>query len=147
MGYCLLGLFIVQSDISRRKIPNKLLLLLLATGAMSHLLASSSILWPMTLCICTFFIGYFLFKFNILGAGDGKFIAVSMFYFAYYPIAPQILSIALIGGVYAIGIYVTRWIKHKNFREALKESKLKTIPYGVPIYLGSILGVVIGGLS
>ncbi|SFO92845.1 A24 family peptidase [Qipengyuania nanhaisediminis] len=125
------------TDIVTRKLPNILSLVLVLAGLGFALAIGgwAALGWHALHVVVAFAIGYFMFVWNIFGAGDGKFYAGSA---AFFPImdAPALaLCIVLAGGVLALF-----WFTLKRFIKGMKRRKddFAKLPYGVAIAVGSV---------
>jgi prepilin peptidase CpaA len=99
-GVCLLGLLgAAATDLRSRRIPNRVVLLILAAGIVLQLLHG----WPaagigLTAASTVFVALAFLAHYGVMGEGDVKLIAAVTLLVPPHGIAPLLLAIALAGG-------------------------------------------------
>ena len=120
-------------DIKYRKIPNGVALSVAVLGVFFVCIERdySQFLIPLiTLCL-----GMVLFKLNILAAGDSKLFAAFSLMIAPSYVLLTLWVISAIGGVLAIGLWgLSRLTKDTSWID-------RGVPYGVPICIGSLLGI------
>lgn len=127
----LLGLFLLlvlsASDIYKRYLDNKCILLLLVLVLLGWLTQPNWSILPYTLVILA--VGFVLFYFRLLAAGDIKLLAVLSLgiHPDYLPLT--IVGITVIGGIMALGYLLY------GLCTDLTVVRQKGIPYGVPISL------------
>ncbi|MCE4936332.1 A24 family peptidase [Aliivibrio fischeri] len=128
------NIYVIFHDIKNRKISNNVVLVIMfigffsifVKGDMSHLLSPLIIL----------FVGFILFKFNIIAAGDIKYYAAMSLMIEQQYLLLVTCIILCLGGLQAYcqyGIYKLtgneRWIE-------------RGVPYGVAISIGSLFGIL-----
>lgn len=128
--------FIIRGDISKRKIGNKVCLLVIClsvVSAISHGFVVSSILNS----IVIFIVFFIIWRLGVMGAGDVKLI--SGYSIAIVPelIIANFVFIGLIGGVQVSVMYIVSLVRGTTPFD-------KGIPYGVAI---SISGVILSYVS
>ncbi|MCL9780817.1 prepilin peptidase [Vibrio sp. S4M6] len=125
--------YIGYLDLRYRKIPNTLSLIvfLISVVISLHIKNGGNIMYVAMI----FLVGFVLFLFNIIAAGDIKllcsfFVAISPTY------SPMVLFvITFLGGI--MGCIQLIWLKAN--KKNLKESS--GVPYGIPICIGCLLGI------
>lgn len=137
--------FVGVSDIARRKIPNWSVLALIAVWIGAAIAGQAIGPWNLALAAAAiaFAIGYGLYHFGLMGAGDAKlFTAAALFVNLKWMILFGAAT-ALMGGVLAI-LYLMirprkamRGLTAAGRAEALQKSS--GIPYGVPIAMAAAL--------
>ena len=133
------------SDIARRKIPNWAVLALIAVWIGAAIAGQAIGPWYLALAaaVIAFAIGYLLYHFGLMGAGDAKLFTAGALFANLAWLFQFSLITALFGGVLAIGYLlvrpkkVMRGLTAKGRAEALKSSS--GIPYGVPIAMAAAL--------
>lgn len=111
-GVCLLGLLgAAATDLRSRRIPNRVVLLILAAGFVLQLLRG----WPAAgiglAAASTVFVALaFLAHYGFMGEGDVKLIAAVTLLVPPHGVAPLLLAIALMGGVLSCVYLVLRFI-------------------------------------
>lgn len=127
----LLGLFLLLvlsvSDIYKRYLDNKCILLLLVLVLLGWLTQPNWSVLPYTLAILL--IGLVLFYFQLLAAGDTKLLAVLSLGIHPDYLLLTIVGITVIGGIMALGYLLY------GLCTDLTAVRQKGIPYGVPISL------------
>jgi Flp pilus assembly protein protease CpaA len=176
MLFFILTLFIILHvligvyDFSFYRIPNLFLALLLVLYAFyapiyltPHLIFTSLGVFAVMLAL-----SFALYAFNIIGAGDAKYIAVASLWFGLHGLAPLLFTISLVGGVLAIFYLLFRdhmgrlsdwaWGKIQNAETAFPKLQCvwagsgagpekgkreniesRMIPYGIAIAGGAII--------
>lgn len=106
------GLFIaVVSDIRRRIIMDRVVLMVGACGLLLRLLSPDEALWPSLAAAILVFLGLWaLFSFGAIGGGDVKMISASTLLVPASHVVPLLLSIAVAGGVVACVYLSTRQV-------------------------------------
>lgn len=133
------------SDVLRRKIPNWTVLALIAVW-IGALVAGQAIgPWYLALAAAAiaFVVGYALFNFGLMGAGDAKLFTAAALFTNLAWLFQFALITALLGGVLAI-LYLLirprkamRGLTAQGRAEALKNAA--GIPYGVPIAIAAAI--------
>ncbi len=128
------NVYIVFHDIRNRKISNNVIILISLIGFFYILVKGDAnyVISPLIIL----FVGFILFRFNVIAAGDIKlFSAMSLMINKEYILL--ITSIILcIGGLQAYCQY--SMYKLTNNREWID----KGVPYGVAISIGSLFGIL-----
>lgn len=89
-------------DITTMKIPNKLVLILLAGFAVFAPISGlgwSPILWHVSVAVVVLFIGFGIFAAGLLGAGDVKLLAATSLWLGPAATVPYLLYMGVLGGV------------------------------------------------
>nr|WP_238124389.1 prepilin peptidase [Vibrio cincinnatiensis] len=120
-------LLIAIDDLTKRNIKNQYLAILLAVILLGWLTQPNWSILPYTLVILA--VGFVLFYFRLLAAGDTKLLAVLSLgiHPDYLPLT--IVGITVIGGIMALGYLLY------GLCTDLTVVRQKGIPYGVPISL------------
>jgi len=132
----ILGSFLAMiRDLKERKIPNKLLAPLFA-----YQLVYLLVIWDLkglgVYLLSILIVGGVLlipFACHQMGAGDVKLLAICGGYFGFTNLNIYIY-IGLMGGILALLVMVLRQTQVLRVKE-----EWKTIPYAVPIFLGTVL--------
>ncbi len=121
------------------KIPNAILLFLLVlfVAKVGLFQTPKDLIWPFAFFSIALFIGYILFYFKVLGAGDTKFIAVTVLWMTPINVVMFLLAMSLAGALLG-GIYLLVGAQINAFR-AFCVKKLEAVP-GVGVYLKNNLG-------
>jgi len=128
-----MALLASYQDIRHRKIPNGVVLVITLLGV--FFVFNYGRYEQLVMPIPVFAIGALLFYFNIMAAGDSKLLAAFslMISPSYFPLTVFIILSA--GGALAISQWaVSQMTGNANWVN-------KGVPYGVPICLGSLLGI------
>jgi prepilin peptidase CpaA len=131
------------SDIARRKIPNWTVLALVVVWIGAAIAGQAIGPWYLALvaAVIAFAIGYALYHFGLMGAGDAKLFTAGALFANLAWMFQFALITALLGGVLAIGYLilrpkkVMRGLTAQGRAEALKSAS--GIPYGVPIAMAA----------
>lgn len=119
----LILLFLVcYFDITQRKIPNKIVLIILVLSLINVIfnVQYSGFIIP----LLTLLVGFFLSHLKIMGAGDVKLIFVLMLGMEASTCIIFLFNIAFCGFVLAVSYYIYF---------AIAKRKISTIPYGVAV--------------
>ena len=143
------GLLIVAAlhDISSFKIPNRIILALLAVWPVAHFFMGGTIdqaLMALLSAGLLFAIGFGLFAKNLLGAGDVKLFATTMLWLGGEHIIPFVMATTIFGAVFAIVLVGFRRmpIPAANFAPdwlLRLHMEQKFMPYGVAIAFGGLM--------
>jgi prepilin peptidase CpaA len=155
-----LTLVISYYDVKYRRIPNKIVLLMLLIGFVVNLLISSfnGFVLSISGAALAFALMLILHIVGAMGAGDVKLFAAIGSLIGFKLILPTYLIIAIVGGLLAIisslyrGTLFTTFtrVTHILFsilnkwdvpRYSVPENKSGTIPYGIAITVGSSISV------
>ena len=103
-AFLVISFIIAINDWLTFKIPNKLLLILIGLYALRTLIfmTPSSLIEPSLYALLTLVIGFIFYTFRIAGAGDAKFMAVSLLWMYEFQLFKFCFYVALIGGIMAI---------------------------------------------
>ncbi|MEZ8881258.1 prepilin peptidase [Vibrio lentus] len=129
-----ISLSVMYEDIISRRISNFRCLLLLMVTLPVFLLHGQSI--SLFYSVGVVVIGVVLNKISVLGAGDSKLLAAYSLAIKPEYLYPILLLIICFGGLLSLGYYIFEKIKNT---ETVNQ---RGVPYGVPICLGSYLGVL-----
>jgi len=100
-------------DITTMKIPNKLVLILLAGFAVFAPLSGlgwQPLLWHVTVAVIVLFAGFGIFAVGLLGAGDVKLLAATSLWLGPAATVPYLLYMGILGGVTIVALLVWRQI-------------------------------------
>ncbi len=129
---------VMWSDITRFRIPNWLVGgMLLAYGIACYLVPMPWISGLQVMGI-VFVGGYILFVLNLMGGGDVKLLAACALWVGMAQVADYLALVALIGGAFAVLVWVARKVLALVLADKLLPRILKNgepIAYGVPISL------------
>jgi len=138
------------SDARRFVIPNSISIgvAVLFFIAWSILPVQTSILSHIGSALAVLIIGMLLFRFGLFGGGDVKLWAAAALWFGFGALHTQLMSIALVGGLLGISLYVAR-ISVARWNGVKRGGQVSTVPqvlrdgaavpYGVAIAAGTIL--------
>ena len=129
-----LSLWVIHSDIHTRQISNKLILAVAVTVLLISKFSAIAVL-PL---ILAFLVGLTLFALGIFAGGDIKLMLAFLPGIAlqWWPVV--LLSTAILGGILALAYLLYGLLKNQ-----LKEVRKKGIPYGIPITLSGLLGILL----
>ena len=90
---------------------------------------------------CVLAVGFALFCFNVIGAGDVKLAAVTVLWCGAEQALPFLMNTALAGGLFAIGLLLARRLAAKLGITRLSvlgslQPGQRDVPYGVALALG-----------
>lgn len=126
-------LFICISDIQKRQIPNRHLII--CFGLMVVLCLSNKWYWSFPWIVLVLAFGFFIWLIGGWGAGDAKLLAILSLLvkpeFYFYTLCLILMS----GGVFALASSLVRKFSLKN--------GFNTVAYGVPIVIGCMCGFVL----
>ena len=165
----LVALFIAAAtDIRERRIPNALVLIVLAQGMALRIVEGGGTFWPsLLLALALLVIGAWLASHQVIGAGDAKMIAAVSMLIPATAVPGLLVCIALTGGVLS-GIYlgiawllgrrgqvgVVQYQPHLSdgnvapgARQILSTTFNRSMPYGVAIFGGVVSFIIIGALT
>ena len=135
----LLILIICYMDIRYRRIPNRLIAVVLLISLLITLnqYGTSQLLQGLCSSLIVLGVSLLLFKFNIMAAGDGKLAsALAITLMPSQLLLPLYLT-AMIGGVLAIIYLVKDYVINRN-----RKKQHRGLPYGVAIAFGFYLPIV-----
>jgi len=150
-GLIIISVVIAVWDFLYYKIPNKLLLIMFAlyVAFASYMYFQGDIVLTWHAVIITlgcFAIGLILFYFNLLGAGDAKYLCLAALWMDYINIIGFISITAIAGGAIAI-FFLTFEMYWQKLRVVIlnridKQTEVympsKMVPYGMAISIGII---------
>lgn len=144
--FCALLLAAAVTDILRRRIPNGIVLGVIALYAVSLALGAAPSAWRSGLAAAAIalLITYALYHFGAFGAGDAKLFSAVALFMGLSNLASFALLTVLIGGLMAVAVIIL------NPKRALRgltaagraEGAGRGIPYGVAIALGGVCAIV-----
>jgi prepilin peptidase CpaA len=153
-----LAIIIAYMDVRYRRIPNKLVLLTLLGGLIVNTVfdGTHGLLVSLAGSALAFALMFFLHAFGTMGAGDVKLFAAIGAVFGSSLVLPTLAIVALTGGVLAVCkmIYSRRVVATMSGvfqffygllpgqtvpRFAIPEDRSYTLPYAVPICVGSVV--------
>lgn len=129
-----ISLSVMYEDIITRRISNIQCLLLLLVISPAFLLNGE--VMPLFFSLGIVVVGVFLNEISVLGAGDSKLFAVYSLAIDPEHLWPISFIIICFGGFLSLGYYVYGQITNSE------NVKQKGVPYGIPICIGSYLGVL-----
>lgn len=146
-GFLIVAFVLVHaavSDIASYRIRNWSL----AIGAGAYLpvalvsgLPAATMVASATATVCVLALGFALFCFNVIGAGDVKLAAVTVLWCGADQALPFLMNTALAGGLVAIGLLLGRRLAARlgmtrlSTLHALQPGR-RDVPYGVALALG-----------
>lgn len=134
------------SDVTRRRISNRLVLVCLlvglalapfAAGPDSSALAAFG--WHLASAAVALVVGMVLFAVRAIGGGDAKFYAAVA---AYFPLQQGLnlgITIAIAGGVLLLVWAVWRYATRKRRTPGMDEGHFARLPYGVAVGAGALV--------
>lgn len=128
------------SDAARRRIPNALVLALVAAALLRIALeigAGASLMLPvadLAVGVAVFLVGAIAFQFRLLGGGDVKLLAAGALWVGALAAGSFLVTTVLTGGVLGLGYLVL--IAATRHRDAVDRLSL---PYGLAIAAGGVL--------
>ncbi|MEZ9338088.1 prepilin peptidase [Vibrio splendidus] len=129
-----ISLIVMYKDVKNRTISNLECILVLIVVFPFFLLYGESISLLYVLSIVV--IGVVLNQLSILGAGDTKLLAAYSFAIRPDYLWPILFLIVCIGGLLSMVYYVYGRLTN------IEKTKQRGVPYGIPICIGSYLGVL-----
>lgn len=147
-AFCALLLAAAVKDIVSRRIPNWIVIALIALYGLALVLGVSVSTWPSGLgaAAIVLIVTYALYHFGVFGAGDAKLFSAVALFIGLANVASFILLTSVIGGLMATGVLILRPKRALRGLTAAGRAEAggRGIPYGVAIALG---GIVAGALS
>ncbi|RTZ14455.1 prepilin peptidase [Vibrio aquaticus] len=128
-----MALIASYQDVRQRKIPNGVVTIIALLGVFFVFFYGRYT--QLYLPIVVLVVGALLFKFNIMAAGDSKLLASFSLMISPHYFLLTVCLILIAGGTLAI----TQWILSRVTGNA--QWVTKGVPYGLPICLGSLLGI------
>jgi prepilin peptidase CpaA len=128
------------SDAVRRRIPNELVLALLAVALVRiglEIVAGAPLMRPAAdigVGLAVFAAGAAAFQFRLLGGGDVKLLAVGALWVGAVAAGPFLVATVLAGGILGLGYLL--WILVARRRDTTQRPSL---PYGLAIAVGGVL--------
>ena len=157
------------TDLKARRIPNGLVLLVLALAMALQLLSGRGTLWlSLLIAGLVFVVGAMLSRLNLLGGGDTKMISAVSVLVPPAVVPALLISIALAGGILSLFYLGAGWLVRRNGGAALAAGAAHSgasdfdrlvrievgrmranepLPYGVAIFGGTVSLLLIGILS
>lgn len=143
--FVLLLLIAAGSDIATMTIPNWVSIAMAALFPVVALALGMPLMQIGLHLLCgaaMLVICYLLFSAKIMGGGDAKLIAAAAIWTGFGALGPFVLWIALVGGLIALVLLITRkWVKPDPARPAFLNRLLKPrggVPYAVAIMAGGL---------
>lgn len=141
-------LAILWFDVRHYVIPNWLVASLLALYPLGVFLAPHAVDWPLALAgmVGMFTIGYAVFAFKWMGAGDIKLITVCSLWAGVSHLLDFMFMVAVLGGLFSAGLWGARKtllsMPHTlaTLPRILRDGE--PVPYGVAIALGFLWMIV-----
>lgn len=141
-----LVIFAALCDLTTMKIPNwisGLLLLAFFPAALVGGMSPGDMGLHLAVCVAVLLAGMVMFALRWVGGGDAKLIAAVALWFGVAGIGPLLLSVALAGGAFSMGLLLSRryvptiMAAPQGWFGRLMEPK-GDIPYGVAIAIGAL---------
>ena len=114
VGLSIIFLMVIAmvSDLARYRIPNTLVLALLALYPVAVLQAPQPVDWPMALAgmLAVLVVGYFIFAMKWMGGGDIKLLAALALWVGWAGLLDYVFLVAMLGGVFAVAVWCVRRI-------------------------------------
>ena len=135
------------SDVRTRTIPNSAILAVLAAWAAGLALGGApSLGFDLLGALAALVIGFGLWSFRVMGAGDAKLVAAAALLTGYRRLPELALAIVLIGGVLGVIALAARLRPSSPSPSGVAVRPARpTVPYGVAIALAA-LGVIWGAI-
>lgn len=166
----LVALFVAAvTDLKTRRIPNGLVLVVLALGLVIRLLSGEQTLWLSLLMGALVYVaGAVLTHYDVIGGGDTKMIAASTLLVPPLAVPALLICIALAGGLLSCFYLCAGWLVRRGGAAALAPGEPapsatefdhlvrlevarmqanEPMPYGVAIFGGAVSLILIGVLS
>lgn len=139
----LTGAYAIWSDVSRRRLPNALCLVVTALGVAVSLygggfaLAGSGLLHGLIALV----IGIALFSAGIVGGGDAKYYAAVAVWFPLSQATTLLLLVSAAGFILFVGWFI--WRRLRGIKVQRKSANdADKFPYGVAIAIGALAAVL-----
>jgi prepilin peptidase CpaA len=149
IAYTSIALLLIAaySDIRTLKIPNTLVLAIVALGIIRLILLGSSIATIFTIgfVALVFLIGFVLFLRGWVGAGDVKLLMATVLLIRYPDVPTLLIRMSILGALMAVGVVVLR-IYAPLFLPRVGSylaAVPRTVPYGVAIALAGIVTILL----
>ncbi|WP_244291601.1 MULTISPECIES: prepilin peptidase [Vibrio] len=126
--------YISYCDFRVRIITNKHCAIVTVIALYSLVCKDNFDVLPFSLSILIF--GIALSYFSILGAGDSKLLSAISLAISPEYIVPIIFLIVFLGGALSLGYYIY------GLMTDMEKVRRRGLPYGIPIVIGSLIGVV-----
>jgi len=132
------------TDVTGRRIPNRLVLVLVALAAVrigTAMVDGAGLAGPaldLGLALAVFLAGAFVFHFGMIGGGDVKLIAAGVLWTGAGAAGEFLLATAIAGGVLAAAFLLQTRIAPRPEGAAAK-LRPPSLPYGIAIAAGGIL--------
>ena len=144
----LTGAYAIWSDVSRRRLPNPLCLIVAVLGLATQAYAGGWALAGSGLlhAIIALVIGIALFSAGIVGGGDAKYYAAVAAWFPLSQAGALLLLVSVIGFVLFVCWFL--WRRLRGIKVQRKSvSDADKFPYGVAIALGAIAAMLAPGMA
>jgi prepilin peptidase CpaA len=157
------------TDLKTRRIPNGLVLVVLALAMSLQLLSERGTLWlSLIVAGAIFVVGAALTSIGIVGGGDTKMISAASVLFPPALVPGLLVCIALAGGILSLFYLGASWLARRGMGAALADGEPlpgasefdhlvrvevarmrahEPMPYGVAIFGGTLSLIMIGVLS
>ncbi|HTJ63815.1 MAG TPA: prepilin peptidase [Alphaproteobacteria bacterium] len=148
--FCALLAIAAASDLRSFRIPNRISAALLLLFPLHVLASPTPIDWPMSLAVggAIFAVGFGIYLLGWAGGGDVKLLAASALWTGPTMVGPQLLSMALAGGVLALAAlgvqYARRYAAGGIVGVMVPDTTVAApkVPYGAAIAVGGIVAIL-----
>lgn len=126
-------------DLSQRRLPNSLCLLVLVAGIGATLwqYGPGALAMASVHALIVLLVGMFLFKLGMIGGGDVKFYAAVAFWFPLHDAFRLLLLVSVFGLVLLVVWFLIRLRAPKSAQPDHARKKIG-LPYGIAIALGAL---------
>jgi prepilin peptidase CpaA len=148
LGICIFAA-VAYGDIRTRRIPNELIVAILALASCRIALAGdpSAALYTLAASVALFVATFLLFWRGLLGGGDVKLIVATGFLIGYHDFFQFLFVMSVCGALVALAVLArNRLGPHPEIAPALEHRETSarlTIPYGVAIAAAGIVTLVV----
>ncbi len=144
---CALQAIVLLYDLFTYRIPNRIVLLLLASyPAYALFVDLSGWYWHLLIGLAALLVGYGLFALKVFGGGDAKWLAACCLWTGPAATLPFLTTTALLGGLFTLLILLLRFLARMLISQREKLPILlrpfAPVPYGVAIGLAFIWQLV-----
>lgn len=127
------------TDVMSRRIPNQAVIAVLCLYVVWLVLARGAGLWPaLGAGVLSFVVGYILYLFRIMGAGDVKLFAAVALFAGLDHLLLLALATAISGGLIAVINMLVRPYLSQAMLALQGREMGRDVPYGVAIAIGGI---------